>query len=150
MHAQLIVITQVQDTTTEALRTLCAGWFFVVEAVLCIAECFIAILGPLPSALVVTTNVSHWQLSPWRQNCPQWRITALRNEDEGEIWLISPLLNHFFLFFVCLFDFCMNIYYFCKKKKSWFLFCFVFLEQGKKFPNSPHSSYRPWKKKGTI
>ena len=70
MHTQLIAVTLIQDTTTEALRTLCAGWFFVMEAVLCLAERFTAILDPLTSALAVTTNVSHWQLSPGRQNCP--------------------------------------------------------------------------------
>ena len=70
MHTQLIAVTLVQDTTTEALRALCAGWFFAMEAVLCLAERFTAILDPLPSALAVTTNVSHWQLSPGKQNCP--------------------------------------------------------------------------------
>lgn len=150
MHTQLTVITQVQDTTTAALRTLCAGWVFVMETVLCIAECFIAILGPLPSALVVTTNVSHWQLSPWRQNCPQWRITALRNEDGGEIWLISPLLNHLFLFFVCLFDFCMNIYYFCKKKKVDFCFVLIFWNKGRSFQIHLIAHIEPGRKKWTI
>lgn len=50
----------------------------------------------------------------------------------GEIWLlISPLLNHLFLFFVCLFDFSMNIYYFCKKKKVDFCFVLFYWNKGR-------------------
>lgn len=117
----------------------CCGGF------LCIEGCFATTLDPStkcpqqhPHPQYDNQNASrHRPMSPRSQTVPSWEHCSREWGWREDFTFHLSYPEPYFIFFVSLFGFTMNMYYFYKKKNL----VIIFLIKGKKFPGSPQNSY---------